>query len=209
MTPARLLMALYLWLIIASNASAQTPRSWNFEVFLNDKKVGWHHFVLAALDGEMQLTSTASFDFKVFLFYPVKYRHRAVERWRDGCLVAIESHTEKRGKTMAFVGQQTAEGFSVSVGEERRLLPSCVRSFTYWNLDWLDGDALLNGENGEYWSVAIDRKKTPSGEELTLTTPAGDIRLRYDQRGDWQYLESKITAVGMLSYRRQVGEASP
>ena len=47
---ARLLMALYLWLIIASNASAQTPRSWNFEVFLNDKKVGWHHFVLAALD---------------------------------------------------------------------------------------------------------------------------------------------------------------
>ena len=80
MTPARLLMALYLWLIIASNASAQTPRSWNFEVFLNDKKVGWHHFVLAALDGEMQLTSTASFDFKVFLFYPVKYRHRAVER---------------------------------------------------------------------------------------------------------------------------------
>ena len=66
----------------------------------------------------------------------------------------------------------------------------------------------MNGENGEYWSVAIDRKKTPSGEELTLTTPAGDIRLRYDQRGDWQYLESKITAVGMLSYRRQVSEVS-
>lgn len=209
MSFARLLLALCLCLNFASSTSAQTPRSWNFEVFLNDKKVGWHHFVLDAVDGEMQMSSTASFDFKVFLFYPVKYRHRAVERWRDGCLVSIESHTEKRGKTMAFVGQQTAEGFRVSVGGEYQLLPSCVRTFTYWNPDWLDSDALLNGENGDYWSVAIDRKKTPSGEKLTLTTPAGDILLRYDQRGDWQYLESKITAVGMLSYRRQVSEGSP
>ena len=195
-----------LWLVCASPVISQQYNEWNFEVFLNDKKVGWHHFKLQTQNGTMRLTSTAAFDFNVFLFYPVKYRHRAVESWRDGCLTAIDSRTEKRGKSIAFVGEQSAGGLRIMQNGESRILSGCIRSFAYWNPVWLEQDTLLNGENGAYWPVSLNRNELPAGAELTLATPKGDILLRYDEQGDWQYLESKIKAVGVLSYRREVEE---
>ena len=58
--------------LLVSPARAQEPGNdvarWDFNVFLNDKKVGEHQFVVSEANGSRQVRSEASFLYKI-LFY--------------------------------------------------------------------------------------------------------------------------------------------
>ena len=84
-----------------------------------------------------------------------------LERWRGGCLTALESTTDDNGER-EFV-RATARGNRLVVarppGSEEH--EGCVRSFAYWNPQILKAQRLLNSQTGELLPVTV----LPRGEE--------------------------------------------
>lgn len=186
----------------------QQSQQWNFDVYLNDKKVGWHRF-LRVSDGEfVRMTSDADFEFTVFLIYRVHYRHHSVESWQGDCLKTISSKTTRRNQTWEFSGERVGNVFAiVQKGMDETLqLPPCVGSFAYWHPEWLDRAFLLNSENADYLPATLSRQSTQTGYGLTLNVPSGEIELEYDDKGDWLTLKSRIKKVGELRYQRAASE---
>ena len=65
---ASMLLGLLSSLAIAAPAAAQGAgevSQWNFDVFLNDKKVGKHSFTVSEADGQKQVQSEASFKYTI------------------------------------------------------------------------------------------------------------------------------------------------
>ena len=56
-------------------AAPAEPAEWRFEVFLNDKPIGYHSFSLDSSGTEQVLTTEASFDVKVLFVTAFRYRH--------------------------------------------------------------------------------------------------------------------------------------
>ena len=79
------------WCGLLLAASAHAGQQYDFEVLLDGKPIGRHGFQIDRGPGGIeQVVSTARFDVKILGLTVYRYRHDATERWRDGCLVAIE-----------------------------------------------------------------------------------------------------------------------
>ncbi|MEO1201858.1 MAG: DUF6134 family protein, partial [Pseudomonadota bacterium] len=78
-------------LLIASLpvAALAQPAEWRFQVFLNDKPIGYHSFSVENDGRDQVLTTEASFDVKLLFITAFRYRHENTETWRDGCLQSM------------------------------------------------------------------------------------------------------------------------
>ena len=183
---------------------------WKFEVSLDDKAVGFHNFSLAETDGVQQITSTAEFQVRV-LFVPVfTYSHENVERWQTTCLSDIDARTRVNRKRYRVEGQRRADQFFL--GEDRQqTLPSCIRTFAYWNPELLTStDRLLNAQTGKLEAVSV----RPLGEDelllngetvavsrLRLELESGHIDLTYTRDDQvWVGLETRMPGGQTLRY---------
>ena len=187
-------------------------RQLNFEVYLDDREIGYHRFELREEGEALRLTTEADFEVKVLLFTAFEYEHRNVEVWRDGCLQRIEARTNSNGDLYAVDGERRGAEFVVETGDGSRRLADCVGTFAYWDRSLLERPRLLNSQTGEYLEVDV-RPLSPEtlrvGErELTvdrvaLKAPGMDIELAYlAGSGEWVALESRIDEGRTLRYRR-------
>jgi len=199
-------------LAMAGGARATEPQEWRFKVFLEDKPIGTQIFRLSRDGDRARLLTEASFDVKVLFFTAYTYRHRAEEMWRNGCLERIESTTDDNGERFRLVGQAETNGFVVKTEKFGAMLPRCVRSFAYWNVDYLNAPKLLNSQTGEYEAVTV----RPVGQE---TVNVGGVQIaahRYVLEGsklridlwyslddDWLALESSSKGGRKLRYVRE------
>ena len=106
---------------------------WDFDVYLNDKKVGKHSFKVSETDGVKQVQSEASFKVKILFITAYRYEHSAAERWTDNCLIEFDGNTNANGERIEVSGEQTSGGFIVETGDNPIELPECVMTFAYWN----------------------------------------------------------------------------
>ena len=200
-------------LLAAAGAShAAEPREWRFKVFLEDKPIGEQVFRLSEEAGRALLLTEASFDVKILFFTAYTYRHRNEEIWRDGCLERIESTTDDNGEPFRLLGQAASDGFVVETANRRATLPSCVRSFAYWNVDYLNVPKLLNSQTGEYENVSmrslgeesLDVRGSPlRARRYVLEGPKLRIDLWYSLDNDWLALESASKGGRKLRYVRE------
>ncbi len=176
----------------------------SFKVLLNDVEVGWHTFRFSNQGEYLNVRSTMSMDFTVFLVKKVTYRHEADELWKEGCLHRFASKTKRDKKVVSMSGVLDNNQFTVSDGTSDIKLGECVKSFAYWNPKWLDAEFLLNVENGKYTPVNQSNQKDPvSGFMMKkLGLPKTEIYLEYDESGMWQTLESELKIAGTLKYQR-------
>ena len=123
---------------------------WDFDVYLNDKKVGKHKFDVSHSDGVKQVTSEASFQYKIFFISAYRYEHSAAERWADDCLLGFDANTNANGKRTQIFGEQSVTGFVVDGGNEAIELPNCVMTFAYWNPEFLEQSQLLNQKSQQF-----------------------------------------------------------
>jgi hypothetical protein len=207
-------MALALLLASAGVAAATEPREreWRFEVFLEDKPIGEQVFRLREEGGRARLLTEASFDVKVLFFTAYTNRHRNEEIWKDGCLERIESTTDDNGAPFRLHGRVAGEGFVVETEKFSTTLPSCVRSFAYWNVDYLmRAPKLLNSQTGEYETVTVrslgeerlDVRGAPRPtRRYALEGPKLRIDLWYSLDNDWLALESASKGGRRLRYVR-------
>ncbi len=198
----RLLLSL-VGLFLTSTAIAVTSTievaSWDFDVYLDDKRIGKHRFDVATIDGIREVNSVADFDYK-FLFVSVyQYQHRAAEQWTENCLLALEASTNANGDRVEVTGQQSDDSFVIERDETRVKLPDCVMTFAYWNSDFLNQNQLLNPQTGEFIDVQVDvvgeemlvvRGAKVAATRYRLTAYETDLTLWYSDKQEWLALES-------------------
>lgn len=216
------LLALTASLAISTTATAVAAvgdgaRRLTFDVFLDDRAIGYQRFDLAPAGDGMRIETRAEFEVKVLLVTAFEYDHRNTELWRDGCLQAIDARTNSNGRQYAVSGQARGAAFIVANGEGERRLGDCVATFAYWDRDLLlQRQQLLNSQTGEYVPVRIDplgRDRLRIGErELAVERYAIkgkslDIVLAYAaDGGEWVALDSRLDGGRTLRYRRDAAE---
>lgn len=194
-------------------AAGDSARKLNFDVFLDDRAIGYQRFVLASTGEGMRIETRAEFEVKVLRITAFEYDHRNTETWRDGCLQTIDARTDSNGKQYSVSGKARADAFVVATNGGERRLEGCVASFAYWDSKLLtQRRALLNSQTGEYVPVQIDSlggdririgdREVPV-ERYSIKGKELDITLAYDAgSGEWVALDSRLDGGRTLRYRR-------
>lgn len=194
-------------------AIPETERELRFDVFLDDRPIGYQRFALQPSADGLQVDVRAAFEFTLLRLKTITYDHRNVERWRGGCLESIESTTRQNGKPDHVSGRAEPDGFAVASRLGRQRIDECVGTFAYWDKrEILKRRKLLNSQTGEY--VAVETRSLGRG---TLALGAREIPVeRYVIEGDdleitlayalgsdeWLALESPLFGGWTLRYRR-------
>jgi hypothetical protein len=183
--------------------------SWKFEVFLDDKEIGYHHFQLASYGETRQLKSVASFEYKLLFVRLFHYEHENRETWNGDCLETIHSKTDANGEPFQVEGRRETGEFRMVDTQGGESLPECVMSFAYWNPSFLQESQLLNTQSGEFQDVTISE---PVYEELEIrgelhpsyrySLAAGALKLDlwYSPDRQWLALESEVEGGRTLRY---------
>jgi hypothetical protein len=192
-------------------------RKLSFDVFLDDRAIGYQRFELTSVGDGTRIQTQAEFEVKLLMITAFAYDHRNTELWRDGCLQTIDSQTDANGKKYTVSGRARGSEFVVSTDGGERTLDDCVATFAYWDKDvLLQRPRLLNSQTGEYVPVRIDALgpdrvriggRDVAVERYALRGQGLDITLAYSVgRGDWVALDSRLEGGRTLSYRRSPGE---
>ena len=203
------LLSLTMALPVTATEGAGDVARWEFDVYLNDKRVGKHLYEVIDTGGVQQVQSEARFNYKILFISAYRYEHVNSERWADDCLVGFEARTNANGDRIQVSGEKTGAGFTVDNGDRPVDLPQCVMSFAYWNPNFLGQSRLLNPQTGEYVDVNVE----PVGEEILevrgepvparrfrLTAYEVDMTLWYSADNEWLALESVAEGGHIIRY---------
>ncbi|MBB6092397.1 hypothetical protein HNQ60_001243 [Povalibacter uvarum] len=215
-TPTALAVAFVLAAVLDPSPTHAATREWQFDVFLDDKRIGEHRFEMHQTDSVREIRSDASFDIRFLFINAYRYRHSARELWEGKCLERVDATTDNNGKKLRVTGNRHDSAFvvtSTASGDATSIAATCVQTFAYWNPGFLEADRLLNPQTGEYLTVDV---QFVGPEELNgvaanryrltgtdKTAPPLQIDLWYSQAGDWLALESLVTEKRRLRYVRR------
>lgn len=182
---------------------------WDFDVYLNNKRVGKHYYEVTEVDGVMRVQSEANFKYKILFIPAYRYEHSNSEQWADNCLVGFRAKTNANGKLIQVSGERSGSNFVVNNGEAPVDLPECVMSFAYWNPEFLDQSRLLNPQTGEYVDVSVEqvsvevldvRGQPVAATRFRLTAYEVDLTLWYSADNQWLALESVAKGGHIIRY---------
>jgi hypothetical protein len=193
-----------------STAAALSQSTYEFSVYLDEKPVGRHRFVVAEEGQSREVRSEAKFDVRFLGFSAYRYFHNAEETWQRDCLAELRAQTDDNGKLMALKGSVAKDGFLLSKGSERITLPACVMTYAYWNPRMLAQRRLLNPQTGEFSEVEIKalgrdavtvRGSSVIAQHYRLSTSKFLIDLWYADDRQWIALDSQLESGRILRYR--------
>lgn len=196
-------------LTLAAPVPAAESSSWDFNVYLNDKKIGKHRFEVIDTGDMTRVESEANFKYTILLIPAFRYEHRNAEQWADNCLMRFEAQTNSNGDRISVSGERTGGSFTVQRGEEPVALPECIMSFAYWNPDFLEEPRLLNPQTGEYVNVTVEevgeeilevRGQEVEATRFRLTAYDVDLTLWYSKDDEWLALESIAKGKHVIRY---------
>lgn len=213
---AVVLCALWLFnsnVVTANETPALSPpeaeQEWRFRVFLDDKEIGYHEFLLEDNGAHRVLKSTAEFEYKLLFVKLYEYQHDNSEIWQGNCLQRIESSTDANGKPYSVTGERQEYHFAVQSNQGEATLPPCVMSFAYWNPDFLQQTHLLNSQDGEYLAVDVSqpvydplpvRGETIDAWRYELSAGKLQMELWYSKDHQWLGLASQAEGGRTLRY---------
>lgn len=192
-------------------------RRLSFDVFLDDRAIGYQRFALTPSGDGTRIETQARFEVKLLRITAFAYDHRNTELWRGGCLRSIDAATDSNGKKSAVNGRTRGDAFVVTTKEGERTLGDCVATFAYWDKGvLLRSRTLLNSQTGEYVPVQIaplgSTTKRIGARDIAVKRYALkgkgiDITLSYAVGSDeWVALDSKMDGGRTLRYRRSAAE---
>ena len=199
-----------------ANAQTQNAQRWDFQVFLDDAPIGFHHYTLRESGAERELKIEARFDVKLLFITAYRYTHAASERWRGHCLTQLSARTDDNGDKSEISTEQQGERLTISAITNtttqggRESADGCVMSFAYWNPEMLRQTRLLNAQTGKLETVTV----TPVGEEkitvrgtlvaarrYRISGAKHPIDLWYGSDRQWLALQSTLESGRRLRYQ--------
>lgn len=201
------------WMLLvlagAHSVPAREAARWDFDVYLDGKKVGTHVFEVVEKNGERTVQSKARFQYRILFVPAYRYEHRNTERWTGSCLVEFAAQTNANGKHIEVSGELADDGFRVRKDGVPVELPRCVMSFAYWNPEFLEQSRLLNPQTGEYVEVSVRkfgeetlqvRGELVPARRFRLTAYEVDLTLWYSRDDEWLALESVARGGYVIRY---------
>lgn len=205
--------------VAANNAPGEV---WNFDVFLDNREIGYHRFELRELERGQLLSSEADFKVKFLFITAFDYAHQNSELWQNGCLKSIDARTESNGKLFEVLGKTEGEQFVIETESGQATVAECVATFAYWDRDLLERGRLLNPQTGEYLDVKLAElpdadleigDQRVQTEKVQLSAKGLNLVVSYSARtGEWLGLDSTLDNGRTLRYRRkpaELGRAGP
>ena len=194
-----------------SSVANDDRRTWAFDVYLDDKAIGYHNFAVAEEGTRTVLETEAEFDVKFLFVTAFRYKHSNTEIWSDGCLDELYATTDNNGELLTVTGAEESKAFEVSSKRGEQTLDGCVRSFAYWNPAILEADRLLNSQTGEYEDVDVQLEGEDlinvAGQEVSanryrVSVSRGDIFLWYTKSDNtWVALDAPAKGKRRIRYQ--------
>jgi hypothetical protein len=158
------------------------------------------------------MEATVEFRYKILGVTVFSYEHAVNERYdADLCLQSIASETKTNGKSQSLNGRAVTEGFALTAQPSRQpstqpatsVDANCLLTFAYWTPKLLSQSQILNGQTGELVDIVITTEDSADSDQLlyALTGDNIDVRLGYDEAGNWRTLDSTLQNGRLLSYR--------
>jgi hypothetical protein len=196
-------------LCIQTGATLAAQQEWRFRVYLDEKEIGYHDFVLEQAENRLTLHSEARFEYRLMFVKLYGYTHDNTETWRGDCLTAINSSTDANGRPYEVSGALEGDSFILEGAGGEVELPPCNMSFAYWNPAFLQQDRLINTQSGELVDVEVSEPERVEIEVRGVSLPAlhyrlsaGDmeIELWYSENNEWLALETEARGGKRLRY---------
>jgi predicted 3-demethylubiquinone-9 3-methyltransferase (glyoxalase superfamily) len=208
-------LGLWLLSLLAFSADASTHNatdkdSWQFDVFLDDSKIGYHHFSRETADGVEHIISEAEFNVRFMFFTVYHYRHSSHEKWRNGCLLKLESKTDDNGDEQFVKLNRNSKQSRIETERTQLTSDECIRSFAYWDLSQLDTSILLNSQTGKLMNVSLrklgketlQQHQSPvEARHYQLVGEDIEIDLWYTQDNQWLALQSTTESGSLIRYQ--------
>lgn len=196
--------------LMISSASAMTDaKEWRFQVYLDDKEIGFHEFEFNQSKDQALLHSQASFEYRLLFVKLYQYRHENTETWQGECLTGIKSRTDANGEAFGVFGQLKDDVLVLEGNDGVTELPGCHMSFAYWNPAFLKQKQLINAQNGELVDVEFSEPEPVEIVVRGIHQPAWRYQLRardmeitlwYSHSNEWLALESEASGGRRLRY---------
>lgn len=201
----------YLWLLTLMCSTAHS-KEWNFDVFLDQQKIGSHSF---KLNENNVLLSNAKFKVKVLFINAYDYVHTAEEAWSNDCLTSLKANTVENKQVFDVSGTKNGQSFDVSMNKKGQQLPECTMTFAYWNPKILKQAKLLNPQNAEYLdtniqsigneTIQVKGRPTEATHYKLMGALAGknklNIDLWYNKNNEWVALKSTTPEGYEINYK--------
>jgi hypothetical protein len=196
-----MMRAVFIALMLGTLAAAPARAGeWNFRVLLDGREVGQHVFSVERREGGQVVTSEARFDVRILFIPAWSYDHRAIERWEQGCLQALDSWTDVNGERTSVQARTSGERLTVARPEGRDEHGGCIMSFAYWDPRILEATRLLNSQTGELMPVEIRPQGVESVEVLGRPLEAERHRIAgEDLQIDLWYADGRWVALEALA----------
>ncbi len=212
----RIAVALLGFLTCLGSASQQAwsaaSQTYDFKVFLGKDEIGRQRFDVSSEGERTQVRIDAQFTVK-FLYIPVyRYRHTNVETWEGTCLREIRAETDDNGESFFVNGVVRNGQLQVQTQAGNWTGEGCIKTFAYWNPEWIKGERLLNSQTGEHQPasiLAVGEETIPVQGVPTRTTHRRivtdkfTVDLWYALNGRWVALQSTTKKGDTLRYSLQ------
>lgn len=200
-------LALFLTLWVQN---VHAVESWQFKVFYGDTEIGEHHFNVVKIDDKQKVEINADFNVDILFINVYSYKHNNIETWKDSCLNSIDSSTIDDGETFLVEGFDEKGTFKIKSNLGYEEVDGCVKTFAYWDKRFLDSEALLNSQTGEYVDVDISfvadekllvRNEIIDTKRYEIKTDEFNIDLWYSDKNEWVALHSTTQDGTKLRYQ--------
>ncbi len=190
-------------------ASSGIDKNWAFKVYLDGDEIGFHNFSVLHKENHQEIYSSARFDVKFLFFNAYSYEHDNVEHWRGQCLKSINAVTDDNGEIFNVSGKVDNNEFVVNTLNKQSAYLPCIKTFAYWDPEFLKETTLLNSQTGEMIEVEsqfianetmMHRGKETEARRYRLRGENLQIDLWYSDDDNWLALESLTESGRIVRY---------
>lgn len=213
---SRMAMAIPVLLLCLASLSqpawSATSQTYDFKVFLGKDEIGRQRFDVSSEGERTQVRVDAQFKVTFLYITVYTYRHTNVETWEGACLREIRAETDDNGDSFFVNGILRNGRLQVETQAGDWSGDGCIKTFAYWNAEWITGARLLNSQTGELQPVSI----RVVGEETIpvlgvptrtthrrIVTDKFAVDLWYTLNGRWVALQSTTKKGDTLRYTLQ------
>ena len=210
-----IVMLLSVNILSLAYASSGHDRSWQFKVYLDGDEIGFHNFSIVHNDEQRdayshEIYSNAQFDVKFFFINAYSYRHNNIERWNGRCLDSINAITDDNGELYKVSGKVIDDAFVINSEEQDNEYSPCIKTFAYWDPNFLNESNLLNSQTGEMIEVSSEFMGIETIRHKGEDIEARHYRLRgdnlqidlwYSTNDHWLALESLTESGRVVRYQ--------
>lgn len=193
----------------SQEAWSAISQAYDFKVFLGKDEIGRQRFDVFTEGERTQVRIDAQFTVKFLYITVYTYRHTNVETWEGTCLREIRAETDDNGESFFVNGIFLNGQLQVQTQAGNWIGEGCIKTFAYWNPEWVKGQRLLNSQTGEHQPASIlvvGEETIPVQGVPTRTTHRRiitdkfTIELWYTLNGRWVALHSTTKKGGTLRY---------